>query len=352
MKLRSATREESKKIIGLATRVFKPNMGKQFIRLFSPDNHEHQMIAEDKGNIIAAVNYYPTYVDTSLGVLSVSSIGAVCTEEAYRGQGISSKLLHLAETKMKEEHVDFCIISGDGPLYQRFGAKDVGAMQRYIIRKPERDDTLDIRRFHGDPNTLYPLFREEAIKYQRTRDEFNDLFIAQTYPDNYQSYPVYTLLRDHQIISYIILVHHPKAKLLSIKEYAGDRKSIVQSFPFLIEHYKKEGIELTTSIHDPIQSFIKEKGERITQHATLKIIDIEGFLTKINRAFTSKNVPVNITKKEDIYLITIENMSYELDLNQLHSLIFSGLFKEDIPHIWLDQIFPIELPWSHNLNYQ
>lgn len=352
MNLRTATKEESTKIIALATRVFKPNMGKQFIRLFSPNNHNHQMIAEDQGNIIAAVNYFPTDVDTSIGVLSVASIGAVCTEDAYRGQGISSKLLYLAEEKMKEEHIDFCIISGDGPLYQRFGAKNVGAMNRYIIKDAQPDNGIDIRRFQGGPNTLYPIYEKETIKYHRTIDEFIDLFTAQTYPDNYQSYPVYTVFRDHQIISYIILVHHPKAKLLSIKEYAGDRESIIRSLPFLTKHYKKEGVELTTPIHDDIQSFINENRERITQHATLKIIDEEGLLSKINRYCQTKQVPIKIDKTKDTYVISIENASYRLDLNQLHALIFSGIIPEDIPHTWFDQLFPIELPWSHNLNYQ
>lgn len=352
MNIRSAKKEESKKIIDLAVRVFKPNMGQQFIRLFSAENHEHQMIAEDQGKIIAAVNYYPTLIDTSIGVFSGASIGAVCTDEAYRGQGISSKLLNLAEKKMFEENIDFCIISGDGPLYQRFGARDVGAMNRYIIKDMTLDTSIDIRRFQGDPHLLYPIFEQETIKYQRSKEEFYDLFIAQTYPDNYQSYPVYTIHRKGHIVAYVICVHHPRAKLLSIKEYAGDRELIIQSLPFLVKHHKKEGIELTTSIHDPIQELIHEKPERITQHATLKIIHAERFLSKINHFCMLKHYPLMIQKSNDMYCIQQDHHVFELDHDAIHSLIFSGIIPSNIEDTILKNVFPIELPWSHNINYQ
>ncbi|RJX26707.1 MAG: GNAT family N-acetyltransferase [Acholeplasma sp.] len=352
MIFRHAKQEESEDIINLATKVFKPNMGKQFIRLFSPNNHEHQMIAEDQGKIVAAVNYYHTLMDTSIGTLSVASIGAVCTEESYRGQGISSKLLGLAEAKMMKKQVDFCIISGDGPLYQRFGARYEGAMSRYILKNDPINHDINIRKFSSDPQLLYPIYQKEAIKYQRSSEEFNDLFIAQTYPDNYQSYPVYVMYQNESMISYIILVNHPKAKLLSVKEYAGDRLAIIQSLPFLIKHYHKEGIELTTSIHDPIKKWIKEEEEKITQHATIKIINEESLFSKINRFFKVNHYPLLLEKKDGNYIIYCNEKPYLLDYNQLHALIFSGKIPIDLRQRIIYDVFPIELPWSHNLNYQ
>lgn len=352
MIFRHATKEESQEIIRLATKVFKPNMGKQFIRLFSPDNHEHQMVAEDQGNIVAAVNYYHTHVDTSIGSLSVGSIGAVCTEETYRGQGISSTLLNLAETKMMEEGVDFCIISGDGPLYQRFGARDVGAMSRYIIKDHDLNQDTVVKEFKENPQLLYPIYQKEKIKYQRSIDEFYDLLIAQTYPDNYQSYPVHVIYDQEQIVSYIILVNHPRAKLLSVKEYAGDRLAIVKSLSYLMKKYKKEGIELITSIHDPIQTWMNQDEERITQHATIKIIHEASFFSKIHLYCEVNQVPMRIEKKEQSYVVHYDKIAYAMDRDQLLMFIFSGKTPHGFPENFKSNVFPIELPWSHNLNYQ
>ena len=349
---RSANKDESRKIIDLAVKIFKPNMGEQFIRLFSPDNHQHQMVCEEEGKIIAAVNYYLTHVDSSIGKLNVASIGAVCTEEAYRGQGISSRLLQLAQIQMKKEQVDFCIISGDGHLYRRFGAQDVGAMHRYVIESFIPTELHDARLFSGHPSELYPIYHKETIKYQRTLNEFEDLYKGQTYPDSYQTYPVHVIYKQNMLIAYVILINHPRANHLRIKEFAGDRTAIYQSLPTLMQTYKKKGIELVASITDPIRYVIQKSPERITQHATLKIIDHQHFFKTLNAYLLKHSHRISFQASGEDTILSMDQKQYILTHDQSHSLIFSGLIPDMIDRELPSDIFPIELPWSHNLNYQ
>lgn len=354
MELRSARQQENKQVQDLAVEIFKPNMKEQFIRLFHERNNERIMIAKDGDDVVAAVNHYTTHIISNRGLFKVASIGAVCTKNAYRGQGISSRLLALTEDKMLHDHVDFCIISGRRGIYQRFGARDVGAIYRYQF-VPQEKLVGDLKPYQGEEHILYDLYQKEPIRY--TRDdpsEFHDLFIAQTYPDSYQDYHTY-IIEDQGIPkAYVIAIDHHEKNVLQIKEYAGNRAYIASSFKAISERHQKNQIEIMIPKHDTLRQHMPIRGQKMTQQATIKIIDKASFFSKLNQYAQEHHLDVSFEIGETDQVI-INHHVYPITHPALLELIFSGT----IDRTWASEdkatirrIVPIGLPWSHNLNYQ
>lgn len=354
MELRQAKKGEETKVSDLAVRIFKPNMKEQFIRLFHEQNIKHIFVAMDNQHLVSALNYYKTDIQSNRGLFKVASIGAVCTLEAYRGQGITSSLLSMAEEVMLEENIDFCIISGRRGLYQRFGARDVGAIDRYTYSPSSKiQKTCEIRSFQeSDEDVMYAIYEQEPIRYLRTRDEFHDLLIAQTYPDSYQTYPIYVIEKDNRVQAYVILIDHHEKKELGIKEYAGNRKLILEVLPELMKQHQKTSIDFMTFYEDDVKHHIGVSPERISQQATLKIIDHTSFYNKLNAWIQKHQKAIKFNENNRL---TILNQSYTMTDEMILKLIFSGEIPKELSSKEaeiLKHVFPIDLPWSHNLNYQ
>ena len=106
---------------------------------------------------------------------------------------------------------------------------------------------------------------------------------------------------------------------------------------------------------DELNRFMKTQKERITQQSTLKIIDKISFLDKLNENLKIHQIIISYQEKENAYRLSCEKKNVTLDHDAFHFLVFSGLIPDDMDNESskkLKSIFPIELPWSHNLNYQ
>ncbi|HAX03163.1 MAG: hypothetical protein A2Y45_07000 [Tenericutes bacterium GWC2_34_14] len=354
MELRQAKKGEETKVSDLAVRIFKPNMKEQFIRLFHEQNIKHIFVAEDNLHLVSALNYYVSTIKSNRGLFKIASIGAVCTLEAYRGQGITSSLLTMAEEVMIEENIDFCIISGRRGLYQRFGARDVGSIDRYTYNPSSKvQKTCGLRPFQEvDEDLMYQIYEKEPIQYLRSKDEFHDLLIAQTYPDTYQTYPIYLIEYEGKIEAYVILIDHHDKKELGIKEYAGNRKCIINALPELMRIHQKTSIDFMTFNEDEIKQHIGVSPERMSQQATIKIINHTSFFNKLNTWAKENNKAIKLNENNRLSLL---NKSYTLTDEMMLKLIFSGDIPLEMSQKEADllkQVFPIDLPWSHNLNYQ
>ncbi|HPG43816.1 MAG TPA: GNAT family N-acetyltransferase, partial [Acholeplasmataceae bacterium] len=307
----------------LAVEIFKPNMKEQFIRLFHQNNIEHIFVGVDDDKIVSALNYYPSVIQSYDEQFKVGSIGAVCTKESHRKLGLSSSLLAMAEQKMKEEHIDFCIISGRRGLYQRFGARDVGAIENYTFKPIETSEPCDVRPYQGESKILYNLYQKEQVFYQRTYEEFVDLFNGQTYPDSYQTYPTYIIYDNNTPVAYIIFILHRDKDILEVKEMAGSRKHIYDALSYVLEKHHKNMIDIKITAHDDIKNYLLDEVKKMSQQATLKIIDHVSFLNKLNHMMLNKDVPVSFQINDEHINLIIENQTYPLTHNTLHNLIFS-----------------------------
>jgi predicted acetyltransferase len=359
MKYKSASMAEIDHVVQLSIDTFKPNMKEQFRLLFSKQNIKHMMIAKDQDQVVSEVNYYPSTIIIPHAKIKVASIGSVCTNQRYRGQGIASRLLVMAEEQMVKEQVSLAIISGDLGIYERFGARDVGHMHHYKI-------SLDLSQLHSeyqlkvyepaDLELMFKLYSKENIRYHRSRYEFEELFLGQTYPDSYCKYPVYLILDHNLPVAYVILSVYVEDDLMKIKEFAGDRKALVQVLQHLLHVHQKTKMTFVVPPQDPIQGDIKDiKYTEITQRATLKITHLGHFFKSIIHYIHGQYPHVHIieSSQTDITL-SIEGHHIVLNQEEALTMVFNGKTRLRNRQVlsFVKSCFPLPMPWSHNLNYQ
>ncbi|WP_339171687.1 GNAT family N-acetyltransferase [Paenibacillus sp. FSL H7-0943] len=133
MQLRLIKPAELEQAALLAHSIFRKagdtSMKELFPLIFSPGyTHSYAAVAED-GNIAAFMGLVPSTIRTGEALLNVFSIGAVCTDPAYRGQGLAGQLLQLCQTHAANAGASLIFVSGDRSLYTRAGCVPFGGTQ-------------------------------------------------------------------------------------------------------------------------------------------------------------------------------------------------------------------------------
>lgn len=359
MEFRPCKPQELNDVIRLSVEIFKPNMKEQFRRLFSMDNIEHLMIAIDQGKVISEVNYYVADIKLPHATFKAGSIGSVGTDIKYRGQGIGTTLLRMCEKKMIEEGVSLAIISGHRGIYGRFGARDVGHFYQFVLHEgttsPKK--SIDMRPFETkDLDIMHALYENESVRYKRTRFEFEELFLGQTYPDSYCSYPVFLFMENDVAVAYAVLSVYHDGRPIKIKEYAGKRKPILDALPYFLQNYQKPSISIVFDRNDDLVSLLKDQPlHQITQQATLKIVNLKIFFENI-MPYLNHSFPGVSILSGDVHEITlgIRDTSLTLSSDEALTMVMNGKTRRRNRTVlsFVKACFPLPMPWSHNMNYQ
>lgn len=359
MEFKSASLHELNQVIGLSVETFKPNMKEQFRLLFSEDNLEHMLIAKDGNQVVSEVNYYPSTIQIPHASIRVASIGSVCTDIHYRGQGLASKLLQLAEQKMMEESISLAIISGDLGIYERFGAKDVGHMHQFVAyaNHTESSKEYGYRLFEKrDLKWMFETYLKEEVRFDRTFHEFETLLLGQTYPDTYCKYPIYIITKNNQRVAYVILSVYVEDPFMKIKEYAGNRHACISLIQTFLKMHQKSSITWVSTPLDPIHRVSPLYSFKpITQRATLKMIHLGRFFSSIEPYILQYDHLFRILESSESE-IKLHAKGHVIILNrdQALTMVFNGKthLRKKVVLNWVKTCFPLPMPWTHNLNYQ
>jgi len=367
MKFRTVlTNKEQLSAIELSKSVFKENMAEQFTLLFDETNWNHMFIAIDESEIVSLVNYYPSFVRIGECLIKIASIGSVCTKPDFRGQKLATRLLKLAEQQMLKEDIDLVVISGSGGLYTDFGASLAGNVYEYCIENAQLLDSEDIKIVLYDKSKLDDLVliqNQEDIRYLRSRSEFDVLLTAQTYPDTFASYPIYLVEKENQSVAYIVGFLPIEGQEFGIKEFAGDRNSIVKAFKLLTKIHHRDKIHFAADGHDSINDLINHQNRKlIHQYASFRIMDFVDFMNKLKPYFDlvypNNEVAFQYINQKPTF--SLKNEKFILDSSNLLSQLILGYNQpldiniDNYPNIkrFFEKVFPIPFVWTNNLNYQ
>ncbi len=359
-----ATSEDRLEAIELSTRCFNTNMRKQFLLLLGENNRNRMFVAKNKDKVISMVNYYPSTIKLDDVCIKVGSIGSVATDANYRGRGIASKLLAMAETKMHEEKIRLAIISGDGPLYERFGSTLVGNILGYRIDKEQTPVDREIQLVEYK-DSLFPHVKyfhgREKYRYLRSDTEFRALIAGQTFPGELFDTQLYLLKCNNDPVGYVLAKHDLRKKEVLIREFAGDRESIVAAIDPLLRLNAADYVILPVVPNDPINGFLKGYPAKMThQYASFKVIDWEGMILDLKPYLNRNSIKtMSIKMKPDMVILEINGFELQFaSIHEVHHLFFGpnrDLADEgtsgDIARI-LKQAFPLSFVWTNNFNYQ
>jgi len=168
--------------VELADSVFRrgqgPSMRDKYPLSYAEENAENIRIFTDGGRPVAMA----AMCEREAVILGTrhrfGCIGSVCTDPAYRGGGLASRLLLDARAKAVRDGCDMMLISGGRSLYRRQGYVDAGG---YVVYRAEPDQLPEggqwtVRAWRPeDVDALTGIHAGEPVRLVRTPQQFRAL---------------------------------------------------------------------------------------------------------------------------------------------------------------------------------
>lgn len=372
IKIKKASKEDYNKVVNLINKVFrinrghKPTMVNEFPLLLNKDNHSQMIIAKDNDTVVSTVNFIKNKLSIEGSIITQSSIGGVCTDEKYRGRKISSNILKQVEKDMKAKKISVCTISGNRSLYTRWGACEVDSFYKYYLSALDSNEKIEFKEINEDDiNFMIKRYSKEAIRFLRKKDEFKKLLKSATIPWGDFTYISKMVLFNNEVIGYVILrkiENSLNGEIVEINCREDLLSNVIRKLAFLeglnaIEHY--------VGISDfKNQLYNYDKKEIVPQHGTVKIIDYNNLMNELDLYFTqyleedeisgfSYGYNGNYYFKYNDEILEIESLEKLTKIVFCFSELNNNLYDENSSLIkTLKKIFPVQLPYTKNLNYQ
>ncbi len=183
MEYRRARVEDFEQIITLVNQSFKEEipMEVSFPFLFHKSN-DTSFVAMDNGECISFIGGVPYKVKAGTKEEYCINIGAVCTKEGYRGEGIADKLLKRALLDYRSQGLSFALISGDGSLYLKNNFTHFGEFLSYEIRdfnsiSLDRESQYVISSYNKDMKSLCDIYNLYSKKNNAFLYSLNEMKI-------------------------------------------------------------------------------------------------------------------------------------------------------------------------------
>ena len=379
---RACKKEELEEVINLANLIFrtpnglKPTMGEEFRLLLSEDNLDNIRVIKEDGKVVAAVNYYKSTINVDGALITAASIGAVCTDNDYRGKGYSSKLLDDIDERLKKDKIQLLLVSGGRGLYLRRGLNFCGRFHEYTLKEDELNslflkDIYKIQEIKDFPNKeAVAIYNSNRSYFIRSKREFNELYLGGTTVWGNIYYKTYGIYTENRLLAYFIIrirINTPSGSYGEIIEAAGDSIALINGFKEAIKCEKINRAIIRCGDQEAISIYLenlKIEKKEINQVGTLKIISFNELVNSQRERFKKYLTPREIAdlsflEANNKMIIEYKGEELSLENGEAERLIL-GSFQEqsklesvskEFQEI-LNRVLPITLPWAANLNYQ
>ncbi len=359
----ACTKATHEAALNLVTQVFNPNMPLKFPFLLGESNLDHQFIAFEDNKVVGIVSYVINELRLGLFNLKLASIGAVATHPDFRGKGIATQLLQLAQQKMLEEGLDVVVISGDRDLYKRFGADHISLLASFTLPKMVSDYQL-IEYRDQDLHAYYDFYRQQPFLFQRSQADFKKLIEAIRTPDPWEQCTFYGITLDHKLAAYLVLAIKAGETAGTIKEFAGSAKAVVAVSAQLYHRHDLKELHLDLVHNDPYIQDLAELGLHHKHHAfdsTLKILDFNRLIDQLQPYFEyvlgDEHDALFIRYYDGLYQFRFKEAHYETsDFSEAQHILFGPYDNEDLIGTPIgklfETLFPLPFVNTSNMNYQ
>lgn len=152
----------------------KQSMREDFPYYLRPDNFPNLCICRDGDRVVSHVGFLPVKLSCFGSLLRVGMIGAVATDEDYRGKGLATRTLQFALQRFKDAGGVFLMISGGRGLYQRIGARSVGTFHQFCLAPSEqKKNDLSVDKIGPDQaRILSELQQQKPYRFIRPLEEW------------------------------------------------------------------------------------------------------------------------------------------------------------------------------------
>ncbi|MDO5708441.1 MAG: GNAT family N-acetyltransferase [Andreesenia angusta] len=370
-----SNREEFESAIELINNVFrisngfKPTMHIEFPYLLSENNKENIIIMKSGNEVISIASYLKRDIIIEDSNIKVASIGAVCTDEKYRKNGLSSQVLDKVEEKMRNDGVELALVSGTRTLYSRRNFVKIKSMKRYEFKGKE----INFNRYeisdYIDSDILYiaKIYNSYNCRFRRSISEFKTIINSRPFNWGKLEYKTKVIRKEGRIVAYIILQIIDK-KLGVVVEAFGKIDAIDISISKLTKELNLDKTIYDINIDDKLNELEREYELGIYNRGSFKIINYEKLMNSLRNYFRQYyeyaddiefiEIEQNIEKSKAIYRIKIYDETLDIvGIGNITELIFGKHYDLDISentriYSFIKKSLPIPLPYMENLNYQ
>lgn len=280
--VRPATAADLPRIIAAADAVFRSpvrdglhSMGHDYPLLFSPENAEHLLIAEDEaGDLLAHAGF--VLRDARLGDISVpvATIGAVFTRPDQRQRGLASRVLAAAVSSARAAGASLGMVSGHRGLYERTGFEPYPVCPHYWVPAAGPvdsflDSSLEVSAYTSDALAdVMALAAAEPVHFVRSVGDWQRLLGAKVL--FFEPAELF-LVRRERALAYVAVGRPARGPSLGARvlELAGDRAAIAAAAPTIAQTLGVSTLEIILPPAD--RSLAVEAGRRNWRSGLLQL---------------------------------------------------------------------------------
>ncbi len=341
-------------------------MERSFPTIFQSGMSQSYAAFNEQGKLVSFIGMVPFIVRSGVAFLNAYSIGAVCTDPAYRGQGIAGKLFTLCQQHAKEAGASLMFISGDRSLYTRAGSVAFGETGKYIIEShvAERVDvqpspwTIS----EMEPKDLCAVHSLMMHKSATIHWSINDLaqFIGASPMANIHKMDQHIVVartETQEIVAIAIVAapRNPSSEEAGILiEYAGPDAAVIELLLHSIRQFELQSLSVTIPWQDvELANRLQAADvsvERQNNAGTVLVIDGEALITQAGYEESDTNqLSISVLPDGRYKLHTPQKSSVIGGNAELCSLLFD-------PHSSIEQpgdnkIPTIALPYLYGLYF-
>ena len=300
-------------------------MLRAFPTLFSDENVDRLLVFSDGDRIVSHVGRTERWANLGGCTVRVGCIGAVATDEAYRGQNLAAQLLKSACAEATACGVDFFVISGGRGMYRRAGAADVGLDYRGIVEltaaRELAMDGVEIRPFEdGDRAVWMAAYRCKAAHFVRPLEDWNGALqsrICQTYDADFLT------VTHHEMPSgYIVCRVSEKDWICRVMEYGGDAVVVAGALLRVMERHDVKALRIRVQGTDPVLlQVLKHAGvtlDPVHTSGTLLVLNFRQLIERLRPWFESTAgleaaSAIEVRRDDERFVFTCGDESVELE---------------------------------------
>lgn len=350
---------ENAQAIRLADKVFRDeehkSMGEAFPQVFSPELNQSYGVFI-KNELVSYIGLVPSVIHLGDAEIQAYSIGAVCTDPDHRKKGFASMLLDRVFTHVQRADASILFVSGSLPMYIKAGCSFYGKLYKYEINKGDLlvTEGYTVRELSSfDWFYLRKLLHSRPVYFEQSIYDFSVLYKAAGFASIHKmKHKILVAESENQIKGFVVFAV-PNSSLGSgdqparVIEWGGEPQAIqtilansfqcgIKSLKCSFPIHEKEINKLLNSLEKTDAPF----------PGTIKITNLDLLLKQAEPFFRGKVkiVDVDNSSKKLIY----NQKSVILDNASLEKLILQGNPTLDG---YLNDIFPIPLPFPEGINY-
>jgi len=280
---RGVKKEEFDELVKLVNMVFRPEtqmMKKEYQILFNEENLENLRVIVEEGKPVSHIGTLERDISIFNCRSRVGLVGSVCTHPNFRGRGYATTLLNDCIKRFEQHGCDFMFVSGIRRLYDSADCLSIGQVYRLEVRERdlwrfEKNEGISI---DGSAEKyleeMIRVYNEKVVRFIRPKKDW-EIAIRNKFVMNVPC--EFLIIKEKEKFKGYFIVHFSERKIAEVKEYAGDKKALIDAIPHLFERYRLAGFVWPVPYEDKdLAKLVQDKGVSTT------IIPIDGTVRILN----------------------------------------------------------------------